>query len=151
LGRLYNKDALIEFLLDRSTYGDGHNICGHVKTLKDVKTLSLTPNPSRPTTLSDTDLPVAHFVCPLTMKEMNGAVPFVYIQPCGCVFSLAGLRALGGTSAPLSKTEGAGEREKSLCPQCATKYDSVDDIFTINPNPEEEETMKERLAVYQFA
>lgn len=34
LGRLYNKDALIEFLLDRSIYGDGENICGHVKSLK---------------------------------------------------------------------------------------------------------------------
>jgi len=34
LGKLYNKDAIIEFLLDRSTYGDGENICGHVRSLK---------------------------------------------------------------------------------------------------------------------
>ena len=34
LGKLYNKDALIEFLLDRSAYGDGEEICGHIRSLK---------------------------------------------------------------------------------------------------------------------
>lgn len=34
LGKLYNKDAVIEYLLDRSTYGDGDQICGHVKGVK---------------------------------------------------------------------------------------------------------------------
>lgn len=34
LGKLYNKDALIEFLLDKSAYGDGDEICGHVRSLK---------------------------------------------------------------------------------------------------------------------
>jgi hypothetical protein len=34
LGKLYNKDALIEFLLDRSAFGDGEEICGHIRSLK---------------------------------------------------------------------------------------------------------------------
>lgn len=34
LGKLYNKDALIEFLLDRSAFGDGGEICGHIRSLK---------------------------------------------------------------------------------------------------------------------
>lgn len=34
LGKLYNKDALIEFLLDRSAFGDGEVICGHIRSLK---------------------------------------------------------------------------------------------------------------------
>ena len=34
LGKLYNKDALIEFLLDRSAFGDGDEICGHIRSLK---------------------------------------------------------------------------------------------------------------------
>ncbi|KAF7359466.1 Rtf2 domain-containing protein [Mycena sanguinolenta] len=46
LGKLYNKDAVIEFLLDRDAYGDGENICGHIRSLKDVKTLTLTANPA---------------------------------------------------------------------------------------------------------
>jgi hypothetical protein len=39
LGKLYNKDALIEFLLDRSAFGDGEVICGHIRSLKVCKLL----------------------------------------------------------------------------------------------------------------
>lgn len=34
LGKLYNKDSIIEYLLDKSAYGDGENICGHIRSLK---------------------------------------------------------------------------------------------------------------------
>jgi replication termination factor 2 len=34
LGKLYNKDAILEYLLDRSAYGDGEEICGHIRSLK---------------------------------------------------------------------------------------------------------------------
>ena len=34
LGKLYNKDALLEYLLDHAAYGDGDEICGHIKSLK---------------------------------------------------------------------------------------------------------------------
>lgn len=34
LGKLYNKDAIIEFFLDRSKYGDGDRICGYLKGVK---------------------------------------------------------------------------------------------------------------------
>ena len=34
LGKLYNKDALIEYMLDKTAYGDGAEICGHIKSLK---------------------------------------------------------------------------------------------------------------------
>lgn len=34
LGKLYNKDSIIEYLLDKSAYGDGANICGHIRSLK---------------------------------------------------------------------------------------------------------------------
>lgn len=34
LGKLYNKDAIVEYLIDKTTYGDGATICGHVKSLK---------------------------------------------------------------------------------------------------------------------
>ncbi|KZS90230.1 DUF602-domain-containing protein [Sistotremastrum niveocremeum HHB9708] len=147
LGRLYNKDAIIEFLLDRNVYGDGDDICGHVKSLKDVKTLTLTPNPVKASSSDDVDIPPAAFVCPLTMKEMNGAVPFLYITTCGCVFSQAGLKAVLGPS-PQAKADGQepGTREKDLCPQCTKKFDRVEDLCTINPGPEEEEIMMEKLA-----
>lgn len=34
LGKMYNKDAILEFLLDRSSVGDGESICGHVRSMK---------------------------------------------------------------------------------------------------------------------
>jgi hypothetical protein len=34
LGKLYNKDAIIEYLLDRTSFGDGDQICGYVKGVK---------------------------------------------------------------------------------------------------------------------
>ncbi|EIM91881.1 DUF602-domain-containing protein [Stereum hirsutum FP-91666 SS1] len=165
LGKLYNKDALLEFLLDRGAYGDGEEICGHIRSLKDVKTLNLTPNttPSSSTSTSTSnsineDAPTrALFVCPLTLKEMTGAVPFVYISTCGCVFSQAGLKTLTSASASSSsppslslesegKEKDVGEKEKErqldVCPQCATKFDKTEDVRTINPSSADEEKMR---------
>lgn len=34
LGKLYNKQSIIEFLLDREKFGDGDRICGYVKNSK---------------------------------------------------------------------------------------------------------------------
>lgn len=34
LGKLYNKDALLEYLLNKAAFGDGEEICGHIKSLK---------------------------------------------------------------------------------------------------------------------
>ncbi len=39
------------------------------------------------------------------MKEMNGGVPFLYLQPCGCVFSQAGLKAMGASPTAIEETE----------------------------------------------
>ncbi|KAH6879628.1 hypothetical protein BKA70DRAFT_1239221 [Coprinopsis sp. MPI-PUGE-AT-0042] len=44
LSKLYNKDAIIEFLLDKSTYGDGEEICGHVRSLGAAVRLPGVPN-----------------------------------------------------------------------------------------------------------
>ncbi|KAH8111465.1 DUF602-domain-containing protein [Phellopilus nigrolimitatus] len=153
LGKLYNKDAILEYLLDKSAYGDGEEICGHIKSLKDVKALKLTPN-SAPSTPSDTATNAstdrAQFVCPLTLKEMNGVVPFVYIATCGCVLSHAGLKALAGSSGSATppsdgsdKDRETKEKEKQLdlCPSCATKYDRRGDVRMLNPDAETEEAM----------
>ncbi|CAG8527419.1 9568_t:CDS:10 [Racocetra fulgida] len=66
LGKLYNKDAVLEYLLNKSAYGDGD----------DVKTLNIAPNPA----FKESSASVAHFeqgmvsrfICPISMKEMNG-------------------------------------------------------------------------------
>jgi hypothetical protein len=89
------------------------------------------------------------------MKEMNGSQPFVYISICGCVFSQAGLRAMtsskekgkekDGSTTPSSETAGD---VVELCPNCATKY-TKDDIVSLNPGPEEEETLRFALERYR--
>ncbi|KAJ3483564.1 hypothetical protein NLI96_g6236 [Meripilus lineatus] len=136
LGKLYNKDALLEYLLDRAAYGDGEEICGHIRSLKDVKTLKLTHNPVKSSSSGDGQRDVARFVCPLNLKEMNGSQPFVYIWTCGCVFSQAGLRVVSKT--PPSSPE---QKEFEMCPQCGAKYGRDEDVLVLNPQPEEEEKM----------
>ncbi|KAJ8587098.1 DUF602-domain-containing protein [Rhizopogon salebrosus TDB-379] len=148
LGKLYNKDAIIEHLLDKTAYGDAAKICGHIRSLKDIKVLKLTLRSPPPP--SDSSADVARFVCPLTFKEMNGGQPFVYILSCGCVFSQSGLRTVLGSSSPHgdataeeSNGSSADKNEQlEVCPQCATKFSKSADIFMINPPVEEEERMR---------
>ncbi|KAG5650718.1 hypothetical protein H0H81_011265 [Sphagnurus paluster] len=147
LGKLYNKDSIIEYLLDKSAYGDGEKICGHIRSLKDIKTLTLCPNPARtPPTTSDSEHP--QFICPLTLKEMNGIQPFIYLAPCGCVLSHAGLRAVSSSSSSSTPPpEADTAKELALCPQCATKYDPAQDVVALNPSSEEEFSL--RMAMEQ--
>ncbi|KAK2459795.1 hypothetical protein APHAL10511_008227 [Amanita phalloides] len=156
LGKLYNKDALIEFLLDRSAYGDGEEICGHIRSLKDVKTLKLTTNPVHSPPESDGNAAFNHaqFVCPLNMKEMNGSQPFVYITTCACVFTQSGLKTIAkatSTTPPLEKDKDMedpssnGKDGLELCPQCGAKFSRKDDVRLINPGPEDDERMREEM------
>lgn len=126
--------------------------------------MKLTPNASRSSPTGEANSDRAQFVCPLTLKEMNGAQPFVFLWTCGCVFSHAGLRAVAG-SPPSREDTGKPEKKDSvdsngaekkdspppdadskgnelnLCPQCGAKYSRTDDILTLNPSPEEESKM----------
>jgi len=150
LGKLYNKDAVIEFLLDRSAFGDGEEICGHIRSLKDIKRLTLTPNSTQKSDVFDSSAGRGLFVCPLNFKEMTGVVPFVYLSTCGCVFSQAGLKAVSSSTPPSEqgrekeKDSGGevGARELDVCPQCAAKYNRSEDVRVLNPGPEEEERMQ---------
>ncbi|KAJ2384706.1 Replication termination factor 2 [Coemansia sp. RSA 2559] len=93
LGRLYNREAVLEYLLGKSTFGDGAQVCRHIKGSKDIKTLNAKENPAfkkgktSTAILSFDQQLVAPFVCPVTLKEMNGNVPFEFLWSCGCVFS----------------------------------------------------------------
>ncbi|RHZ51228.1 hypothetical protein Glove_481g87 [Diversispora epigaea] len=134
LGKLYNKDAIIEYLLNKSAYGDGDIICSHISSLKDVKTLNLTVNPafkeSSAASIAHFDQEmVSRFICPITRKEMNGKSKFVYLNKCGCVFSEQGLK----------------EIPSETCIQCGKPFTS-ESIITINSSPLEQEKLKAELA-----
>lgn len=114
--------------------------------MQDVTTLKLTRNPVSYNDISDSERH-AQFVCPLTLKELNGGQPFIYLATCGCVFSQAGLRALftGSDSgnAILEKTSTeSDQKEKDLCPQCSTKFSRSRDMVTLIPGEEEESRMR---------
>ncbi|GAA94034.1 uncharacterized protein L969DRAFT_15763 [Mixia osmundae IAM 14324] len=109
LGKIYNKTALLTFLLDPAAFGaEGQATAGHIRSLKDVTNLVLTPNPllksdeDRQTAYKDsreTAFETSHFVCPITLKEMNGGLPFVYLRPSGAVVSELGLASLRASAA----------------------------------------------------
>ncbi|KAG0214169.1 hypothetical protein BGX33_002416 [Mortierella sp. NVP41] len=137
LGKLYNRDAILEFLLDRTAYGDGDLICKHIKSLRDVVTLQLEDNPSfsenQSASLTNHDQePVSRYICPITMKEMNGKHRFVYLDTCGCVMSEQALKEVP------SKT----------CIKCAKAYEAVN-VIVLNPKSEELEAMELALAEKQ--
>ena len=85
-------------------------------------------------------------MCPLNLKEMTGVVPFVYLSTCGCVFSQAGLKAVStGTPGGKDKDQDQdkeGGAQLDVCPQCARKFDRLEDVRMLNPGTEEEERMR---------
>lgn len=115
-------------------------------SFQDIKPLTLSPNTTNKLDSKVPDDPTnrAQFVCPLTMKEMNGSQPFVYIWTCGCVFSLAGYQTMADSPPPESLKGVEGE-VLDLCPQCQNKYCRTEDIIALNPSPEEEERLREAM------
>ncbi|KAI9104514.1 Rtf2 RING-finger-domain-containing protein [Phlyctochytrium arcticum] len=139
LGKLYNKDAVLEFLLNKGGFGDGDIIAKHITSFKDVTTLNLEPNPvfksaDAPTSSSilgniDERPFVAKFCCPVTGREMNGNYRFSYISSCGCVFSEQALKQVPG----------------SICLKCNQPY-AADDLLPINPSDGKEiKKLEERM------
>lgn len=89
LGRLYNKEAVIEKLLDPTKYTS--TVANHIRKLKDVKELKLTPIPkelqSHELSSGLIENSAESFCCPIMGQEMNGSYPFVFSWVCGCVVS----------------------------------------------------------------
>ncbi|KAI8902564.1 Rtf2 RING-finger-domain-containing protein, partial [Globomyces pollinis-pini] len=101
LGRLYNKDAILNHLLKKVEYGDADVICPHIKSTKDIKNLTVTPNPLANTVQKSNilshyadSLDIPAFICPITQKEMNGHSRFIFPMTCGCVFSELALKTV---------------------------------------------------------
>ncbi|KAN0063775.1 Replication termination factor 2 [Thecaphora frezii] len=133
LGRLYNKDAVVQYLLHRNERARGgvdDIAAGHIRGLKDVKQLTLTRNPNyRPPspTSSSSESAAAAFICPLTAKEMNGKHRFVYITTCGCVMSESGLRAIASEARPSSSNAASTSTFTSAAAAAAAAATPSDD------------------------
>lgn len=88
LGRLYNKISVIEGLLNRSSFPETTK---HIKSMKDVRELRLTPNPEYKADEKKKDGTMderaAPYICPIAGLEMSGNYKFMAFWSCGCVIS----------------------------------------------------------------
>ncbi|XP_035634456.1 replication termination factor 2-like isoform X2 [Oncorhynchus keta] len=134
LGRLYNKDAVIEYLLDKSGDRPNSEVASHLRGIKDIKELNLTDNPAwegeRRNTKGDRyeDMHCAMFICPVVGLEMNGKHRFCFLQTCGCVFSDRALKEV--------KTE--------ICHKCGDPFKD-ENLVVLNGTKEEVEKLREKM------
>ncbi|XP_062575719.1 replication termination factor 2-like [Saccostrea cucullata] len=132
LGRLYNKEAVLEFLIDRTKFECAPSF-EHLRGLKDLKELKLTENkgygrPKSEKGDSYIDTQDAKYICPVVGITMNGKHGFSFIWSCGCVLSDRALK----------------EVKSDICHKCNSKF-SRDDVITLNGSDEEFERLQQRM------
>jgi len=132
LGRLFNKETLIEALITK-TVTDNEN-AKHIKSLKDVKELVLTPNPAfdhQHINKGDEykDYNVSPYICPIVGLEMNGNHRFIINWKCGCVVS----------------EKAAKELQPNTCCKCGKDFDKDADLVVLNGTDEEVAFYRTRL------
>ncbi|XP_006018250.1 protein RTF2 homolog [Alligator sinensis] len=133
LGRLYNKEAVIEFLLDKSS-DKVVEAASHIRSIKNVTELNLTDNPAwngdKGNTKGDkyNDIQCACFICPVVGLEMNGKHRFCVLRNCGCVFSERALK----------------EIKADVCHKCGVPFQE-DDVILLNGNKDDVENLKKRM------
>ncbi|XP_075997048.1 replication termination factor 2 [Genypterus blacodes] len=136
LGRLYNKDAVIEYLLDKTAERPNTEAVTHIRGIKDIKELNLTDNPEwegeRRNSKGDRyeDIHCGMFICPVVGLEMNGKHRFCYLQTCGCVFSDRAMK----------------EVKTDICHKCGDSFRG-DDAIVLNGTKEEVEKLREKMEV----
>ncbi|XP_030839317.1 replication termination factor 2 isoform X1 [Strongylocentrotus purpuratus] len=129
LGRLYNKEAVLECLLDKSKSESAL----HIKSLKDVKQLVLTDNPAYQGQKGEkgdgyVDTHTAPYICPVTGLEMNGKYRFCFIWHCGCVVSEKAFK----------------EVKSDVCHKCGKDL-SIEDGILINGSEEDVKILTEKM------
>lgn len=131
LGHLFNKESVIEFLLDKSSH-ETANKFEYIRGLKDFKELQLSENPAytvaKETTKSGEDRKMSPYICPITGLEMNGRYRFCYLLGCGCTFAE---RALN-------------EINDATCVKCGLAY-TPDDVIPINGTDEEMVELRSKM------
>ncbi|CAM9225968.1 unnamed protein product [Chrysoparadoxa australica] len=121
LGLLYNKDVVLEALLECTV----NPAFAHIKGMKDVFEAKLEPNRAHG---ESKDGSTAEFACPVTQQEMNGKQPFVIIRTTGKVLSEKAIREVG--------LEGL---------QAEYGPFAESDIIKLAPSPDELQVNKQRL------
>ncbi|KAI9681802.1 MAG: hypothetical protein M1829_000547 [Trizodia sp. TS-e1964] len=109
-GKLYNKDAVLEFLLPASSSTPGRSksdneevLEGRVRSLRDVvelrfeveKAEAVGKREARDGALTR-QRGLEKWVCPITRKELGPGVKALYLVPCGHVFSESAIKEVSG-------------------------------------------------------
>ncbi|KAL1956482.1 hypothetical protein VTO42DRAFT_7280 [Malbranchea cinnamomea] len=129
VGNLYNKDAVIQYLLPgeegEGTKADCEEVLrGRIKSIRDVVEVKFEVDNG-----VNSGGKGAKWICPVTQKELGPSVKSVYIVPCGHAFSEEAIR----------------EMKSDNCLQCNEPYEA-DNVIPILPVKEEEkERLKRRL------
>ena len=128
-GNLYNKDAIIQYLLPAEASTINKEDCdkllgGRVKSLKDVVEVLFTPEDS-----AKRDGGGESFKCPITGKQLGPAVRAVYIVPCGHAFSSEAVKMMKGKE----------------CLQCNTPYESENIIPILTIADDEATHLRDRI------
>ena len=97
VGNLYNKDAVIQFLLPgEEGEGIGNKadcedvLAGRIRSIRDVVEVKFEDNNSQ----NDSGENSAKWICPVTQKELGPSVKSVYLVPCGHAFSEEAIREM---------------------------------------------------------
>ncbi|KAK3628292.1 Replication termination factor 2 [Elasticomyces elasticus] len=107
-GKLYNKDTILEFLVDGSRKADAERVTqGAIKSLKDVVEVKFEVDPEA-TALAYHEV----WRCPVTGDKLGPGSKAAYLVPCGHAFSGTAIKEVSG--------------EK--CLSCETEYASNDII-----------------------
>ncbi|KAF3903238.1 hypothetical protein ABW20_dc0105219 [Dactylellina cionopaga] len=146
LGRLFNKDGMIEWLIQPEKFGDGEEVMrvSGVKALKDVVDVKFEIGKAEERSTGSSDELLNGgiinangsgsgrkevWVCPITRKELGPGAHAVYLVPCGHAFAEAAVK----------------EIKEETCLVCSEKFDKEDGVVKINPTEEADvEKLKKR-------
>jgi hypothetical protein len=117
----------------------------HLKSLKDVFTVNLTPNPdcelqqqqqrlqdgSSNAAADNGGVNVPLWVCPITLLPCGSKQPFSALKPCGHVLSDKALAAVSAADC--------------ACPMCGKEFSRSKDVVQINGSPEHMEEVRKQL------
>jgi len=132
LGRMYNKESVLEFLLDKSNTDQKFV---HIRGLRDVKELNLSENPAFKANddakagAGQDPCGISPYVCSVTGLEMNGRFRFCYLITCGCVFAERAITEV---------------KDNYVCFRCGAPY-QTGDVIPINGSDEELKHLKEKM------
>ncbi|ESO87732.1 hypothetical protein LOTGIDRAFT_219929 [Lottia gigantea] len=132
LGRLYNKESVLEFLIDKSKF-EFANQFDHLRGLRDLKELKLSENPAYKGNVAEKgdayiDTQTSEYICPVVGIELSGKYKFCYIWSCGCVLSERALK----------------EIKSEICHKCGKTYDK-NDVIVLNGTEDEVDIMRDNM------